>query len=544
MPNLTGAEALVQRLRQHGVDTVFALPGGQLDHMFDAMYREGDDLQVVHSRHEQGAAYMAYGYARSTGRVGVFAVVPGPGLLNAGAALCTAWGNNAQVLCVSGQIPLMSIGRGWGELHEINDQLGLIRHITKWAERIEHPAQTPTLVDEAFRQLHTGRPRPVEIEMPMDTMGLEGAVDMAAPDTAYAVPPVDANAVDRAVAALRGARRPLIVVGSGANHAAAEVLALAEKLQAPVVAKRNGKGIVDARHYLAANAPMGHALWAEADVVLGVGSRLKNELTMWGRDEDLTLLKIDIDPVEMNRICIPDVALHGDARATLQALNSQVDWFRPSREEELTTLRERVFADIRASVAPQMGYLDAIRDVLPDDGLFVDEITQCGFTSWYGFPVYAPRQHVTAAEMGTLGFGFATALGVAVGNPGRKTVQISGDGGFMFTVQELSTAVAHNIDLVSIVFNDNAFGNVQRQQDEWFGGRRLGSDLHNPDFARLAEVFGATGMKADSPATLRTALEKAFAVDGPVIIEVPVPARMPSPWKFIMMPQNRKAVCG
>ena len=154
MAMLSGAQALVKRLRQHKVDTVFGLPGGQLDHMFDAMYREGDDLKVIHSRHEQGVAYMAYGYARSTGREGVFAVVPGPGLLNASGALCTAWGNNAQVLCVSGQIPLLAIDRGYGDLHEIPDQLGMISHITKSAARIEHPTSAPAAVDEAFRQLN------------------------------------------------------------------------------------------------------------------------------------------------------------------------------------------------------------------------------------------------------------------------------------------------------------------------------------------------------------------------------------------------------
>ena len=173
MPHMTGAEAIVKSLRLYGVDTIFGLPGGQLDHLFDAMYREGASLRVIHSRHEQGVAYMGYGYARSSGRLGVYAVVPGPGLLNSSAALCTAWGNSTPVLCLSGQIPSTSIGRGYGELHEIDDQLGLIRHLTKWARRIEHPALAPGLVEDAMRQLRTGRPRPVELEMAMDVMGME-----------------------------------------------------------------------------------------------------------------------------------------------------------------------------------------------------------------------------------------------------------------------------------------------------------------------------------------------------------------------------------
>ncbi len=546
MPRMTGAEAIIKSLRQYGVDTIFALPGGQLDHFFDAMYKEGEQLQLIHSRHEQGVAYMAYGYAKSTGRVGVYAVVPGPGLLNSSAALCTAWGNNAPVLCICGQIPSQAIGKGYGDLHEINDQLGMIRHITKWAERIEHPIYTPGVIDEAMRQLKTGRPRPVEIEMAMDMMGTEAEVTLPRPPASYDKPPVDLDLLAEAAKILGKAKRPLIVVGSGALEAGEQVLAIAEALQAPVLSKRSGKGIVSAHHYLHANSPMGHALWAETDAVLAVGTRIKEQLMMWGKDDDMKIIRIEIDPVEMTRIDTPDVGIVGDAVVTLQALQGLLDKVnskRESREDELLALREKVYADIRAQVAPQMAYLDVIRDLLPEDGIFVDEITQVGFVSWYAFPTYGPRQHITAGEMGTLGYGFATALGVAVGNPGRKVVQISGDGGFMFNVQELSIAAQYNIPLVSIIFNDNTFGNVQRQQDEWFGGRRICTDLHNPDFAKLAELYGITGYHADSPESLRKNLEAAFKQDGPVIIEVSVKKRMPSPWKFIMMPQVRKQLC-
>jgi acetolactate synthase-1/2/3 large subunit len=543
---MTGADAIVHSLRAHGVDTIFALPGGQLDHFFDAMYRSGKGLRVIPSRHEQGVAYMAYGYARSTGKVGVYAVVPGPGLLNSSAALCTAWGNGAKVLCLSGQIPSTAIGKGYGELHEIPDQLGMIRHITKWAARIDSPAATPELVREAMRQLHEGRPRPVELEMAMDIMGQSADVDLRPVDVEIRTPAVDPDQINAAARILGKARRPLIVVGGGAIDAAAEVLAIAEKLQAPVISKRNGKGIVTSRHYLHANLPMGHALWGKADAVLAVGTRLKEPLTMWGKDDDLPLVRVDIDPEELTRICVPEVGIVGEARVSLGALCNALDATNGKREsvrEEMLALRNKVDAEMRSHMAPQMGYLDVIRRQLPDDGVFVDEITQVGFASWAGFPVYAPRQHVTAGEMGTLGYGFATALGVTVGNPGKRIIQISGDGGFMFNVQELSTAVQYRIPLTTVIFNDNCFGNVQRQQDEWFEGRRLCSDLRNPDFARLAEVFGATGMRAASPAELGQALERAGQVQGPVLIEVPVRERMPTPWRFIMMPQNRKSLC-
>jgi acetolactate synthase-1/2/3 large subunit len=190
-----------------------------------------------------------------------------------------------------------------------------------------------------------------------------------------------------------------------------------------------------------------------------------------------------------------------------------------------------------------MAYLDAIRGALPRDGYFVDEVTQVGFASWFGFPVFEPRHFLSACQQGTLGFGFATALGVAAAHPDKAVVQVSGDGGFLFTVQELATAVHYGLNLVTVIFNDNAFANVQRQQDEWFDGRRIASDLTNPDFVKLAESFGASAYRVDSPEELAAVLPRAFDEKGPTLVEVTVTERMPTPWPFILMRQNRRAVC-
>jgi len=546
MSLMTGAEAIIKSLRVNGVDTVFGLPGGQLDFLFDAMYKEGEGIRLIHSRHEQGCAYMAYGYARSTGKVGTYCVVPGPGLLNSSGALCTAWANYSPVLCVSGQIPSTAIGKGYGDLHEIDDQLGMIRHITKWAARIDHPSLAPDTIREAFKQLTTGSPRPVEVEMPMDIMGLQAKVELLPAVNAYPLPPLDAGLIDAAVALLRTAKKPLIYVGSGAMHAAAEVLRVAEMLQAPVVSFRAGKGIVSDEHYLSANFPMGHQLWGEADTVLAVGTRLHWPLVMWGKDEDLKLIRVDIDPVQLERICRPELGIVGDSAVVLAAIGAGLasgGHRAQSREAELVAMRKDVEAQVRAKVGPQMAYLDVIREELPRDGIFVDEVTQVGFVSWYGFPVYKPRQHISAGYQGTLGYGYATALGVMAGNMDRKVVQVSGDGGIMFNIQELCTAVQYQLPLVTIVFNDNRYTNVQRQQREWFDGRVICSDLHNPDFVKLAQSFGAAGFLASDPETLRTALRKAFAERRPAIIEVRLTEFFPPPWPFLMMPQNRKGVC-
>ncbi|HIF70793.1 MAG TPA: hypothetical protein EYQ29_16145 [Candidatus Lambdaproteobacteria bacterium] len=543
MPSMNGAEAIVKSLQQYGVDSVFGLPGGQLDHLFDAIYKTDGKLKLIHSRHEQGAAYMAYGYARSTGRVGTYIVVPGPGLLNTTAALCTAYACNTPVLCLTGQIPSAGIGTGRGYLHEIPDQLGLIQKLTKWAARIEHPTQAPDRVREAFKQLQTGRPRPVELEMAMDVMGQQGEVALLPPESHAGLAP-DSEQIEQAAKQLGVAKRPMIVVGSGAQDASKEVLRLAEILQAPVTFFRSGKGVIDDRHYLSQSFPAGHRLWADADVVLAIGTRLKYQQMYWGLDQNLKIVRIDIDPTEINRISTPEIGIVADARIALQALLSALDRHnspRTSRKQELTNLKAEFQATFEEKIAPQMGYLRVIREELPEDGFFVDEVTQVGFASWYAFPTYHPRHFISAGYQGTLGYGYATALGVQAAHPDKKVVAIAGDGGFLFNVQELATAVQYGLGVVVIVFNDNKFGNVQRQQKEWFGGRVIASDLHNPDFVQLAESFGLTGYRVRTPDELRPVLRGALANSGPALIEVVLTEDMPTPWPFILTPRARPA---
>ena len=541
MPSLTGAEAIVKSLQQNGVDTIFGLPGGQLDHLFDAIYKTEGKIKLIHSRHEQGAAYMAFGYARSTGQLGTYTVVPGPGLLNTTAALCTAYACNTPVLCLTGQIPSGGIGTGRGYLHEIPDQLGLIQKLTKWAARIEHPTQAPDRVREALKQLQTGRPRPVELEMAMDMMGEQSEVSLLPPESHTALAP-DSGQIELAAKQLCLAKRPMFVVGGGAQHASSEVLRLAEMLQAPVTFFRSGKGVIDERHYLSQSFPAGHRLWTDADVVLAIGTRLKYQQMYWGLDKNLKILRIDIDPIEMNRISTPEIGIVADARIALEALLTAVESHnipRPSRREELNYLKTEFQEAFEDKIAPQMGYLRVIRDELPEDGFFVDEVTQVGFASWYAFPTYHPRHFISAGYQGTLGYGYATALGVQAAHPDKKVIAIAGDGGFLFNVQELATAVQYGLGVVVIVFNDSKFGNVQRQQKEWFGGRIIASNLLNPDFVQLAESFGLAGYRVRSPDELRPVLQRALADSEPALIEVVLTEDMPSPWPFILTPRAR-----
>jgi acetolactate synthase-1/2/3 large subunit len=536
MAQMTGAQALLKSLMDHGIRTIFGLPGGQLDHFFDAMYRMGDRVQYVGTRHEQGAAYMAFGAARSTGRPAAYVVVPGPGVLNTTAALSTAYACNAPVLCVTGQIPSQAIGRGAGELHELPDQLATLRTLTKWATRIEQPQDAPGQIAEAFRQLGSDRPRPVSVEMAMDVMATEAEIPELAVRPLVPREP-DPGLVAAAARRIAAARAPMIYVGGGAAHAAEQVQALAMLLNAPVVSFRSGRGIVSDEHPLGLTLPAGHRLWPSVDLVIGIGSRMMEPLSHWGRPRNLEVIRIDVDPEELTRYGTPTVGLLGDSACTLRALLPAVERCLDPRRRtalDVATAKAAVAGEI-GDIQPQMAWLGAIRDVLPRDGIFCDEITQCGFASWYGFPVYAPRQHINCGYQGTLGYGYATALGVKVANPDRPVVSIAGDGGFMFNVQELATAVQYGIGLKTIIFNSGSFSNVQRQQREWFGNRLIGSALRNPDFVALATAFGAAGYRATTPAQLRSVLEHALGEPGPALIEVPV-GDMASPWKHIILP--------
>lgn len=541
MVKMKGGRAIVDSVLGHGVDTIFGIPGGQTYELFDALYGRDNEVSLITSRSEQGAAYMAFGYARSTGKVGVFTVVPGPGVLNAGAALTTAYACNAPVLCLTGQVPSTGIGKGIGFLHDVPDQLGAVQRMTKWAARIDHPAHAPSAVREAFRQMTTGRPGPASLEMALDVMGQAAPVEMLEPVAQAETVLPDPDLVAEAAALLGKAERPVIFVGAGAIEAAEEVREIAEMLQAPVVSHRGGRGIVSDRHYLSQTFPAGHRLWPEADIVLAVGTRLKYPRMHWGTDADLKVIHIDIDPMQLTRIAAPTVGLAGDAQATLRALIDDLaatNRKRESQKDRLEALKGGLAKEFADNIQPQMSYLDVLRSEMSEDAILVDEITQVGYASWYGFPVYAPRTLITSGYSGNLGYGLSTAIGAKIANPERQVVSINGDGGFMIHCGELATVAKYNLDMVIIVFNDGAFTNVARAQTTRFNGRVVGTDLHNPDFVAMAESFGVAGRKAENPDQLREALRAALKTKGPTLIEVPI-GETAFPWKYLLLPPVR-----
>jgi acetolactate synthase-1/2/3 large subunit len=339
---------------------------------------------------------------------------------------------------------------------------------------------------------------------------------------------------------LLDARVPLIMIGSGADDAGPELLALAEALQAPVCAVTSGRGVIDSRHPLSLNGPAGHAIWKDADVVLAIGTRMQTPLEYWGTDDKMTVIRVDIDAEEITRFHTPALAIRADAGATLRALRDAVlaaNPRRPSRATELTQLKERVEEDM-SRVQPQYDILQSIRAALPENGIFVEDLTQVGYSSRYILPQYQTRAHITSNYQGTLGYGFAAALGAKAAHPDLPVLCVNGDGGFMYNVQELATAVQHQIGLVTIVFDDGAFGNVQRMQREDHGGRVIATELRNPDFVAMARAFGADAERINDIAALGPALSHAFARKGPTLLHMPV-GIMSSPWEMVMMSRVR-----
>lgn len=538
MALMTGGEAIVKGLLDHSVDTVFGLPGAQIYGLFDALHAVPDKIRVIGARHEQGCAYMALGYSRSTDRPGVYTVVPGPGMLNTSAAMLTAYGCNAPVLCLTGQVPTAFFGRGRGHLHEMRDQLATMQQLAKWAGRIENAAEAPGMVARAFSEMTTGRPGPAALEMFWNRFVEKMDVTPLGRSTPAFTQPVDLGQVGAAAALISKSRALMIFVGGGASEAVDEIAELAERLGAPVVALRNGRGVLSERHELSLNIASGFPLWKDTDLLIAVGTRLEIPGWRWGKPPaDLKSIRIDIDPVEARRYP-SDIDITADARlavsALLEELRSQQSPGTGRRGREVIARAKAETQQAIQSVQPQIDYLKVIRDVLPDDGFFVDDLSQVGFTSWFGFPVYQPRSYISSGYQGTLGSGFGTALGVKVAHPDKPVVSICGDGGFMFAVQELATAVQYRINLVVIVFNNSAFANVRRDQQMRFEGHVIGAELQNPDFVKLAESFGVAAFRVASPAELRHVLEKALGMDAPVLIEVMVErGSEASPWPFI-----------
>ena len=532
MVRMSGGEALVASLVREGVEVVFGIPGIHLSGIIAAL-RDEPSIRLITTRHEQGAAHMADGYARVSGKPGVVLVVPGPGLYNSASAIATAYARSSPVLAIVGQIPRAQIGKGVGGVHEVMDQAEVVRPVTKWRRHVLRPHEAPDAVTEAFRQMRTGRPRPVLIEMPPETGVEREEVQLREPAPVSRIVP-SPDDLRRAVDLIMESRLPVIYAGGGVAQSNAEesLVRLAEATNIPVITSSGGKGTIPDSHPLSYGSCFGpraeidemnqiFEVMAAADVVIGIGARfsLGNPA-----GEASALININIDDSELTRVQSNTVPLHGDAGATIKAILPMLEQAgagnRPSPEEAVVATRRLIaYYDIREQ-EPQYPILETMWNSLPEETIITWDVTQFGYYSRTHYRVERPKTFIDSGYSFNLGFAFSAALGVKVARPDMPVVAVSGDGGFMFNATELSTAVQSGINVVTIIFRDDAYGNVARDLEESFGGS-YGTDLANPDIVRFAESFGAVGMRADDPFELATLLPEALARNAPVLIDVP-----------------------
>jgi acetolactate synthase-1/2/3 large subunit len=536
MARMTGGEAVIQALRQEGVEVVFGVPGVQIMGIYDAFYGQSD-IRILTVRHEQTTAYMADGYARATGKPGVALVVPGPGVQNASAALGTAYASSSPVLLLAGQVESYNIGQDRGALHEINDQQDIIRPVTKWCQRVNEVAAIPTAIQEAMRQMRTGRPRPTEVEISPDVLAATGEVTVL-PPASVTPTTLDWHQVQQAAELLRRARKPLIWAGGGVNIADAsrELVALAEALGAPVATTNEGKGAIPEDHRLALGVGYyghGASSWAvpRADVILAVGTRLTPAMVGLNAPQPpQQLIHLDIDATVIGKNYPATVSLVADAGAGLQALLEEVrrqDSPAPRwPDTELQDLRALQTRWLQEKAPEQCEIIRRLQGVLSADTLLVSGVTNVAYWSYFAYQVQRPRTFVTSSYFATLGYSFPVALGAKVATPERPVVALVGDGGFMYALPELATAVQYGINVVVVVFVDNAFGASCNDQRTRYQGRVVGTQLSNPSFAEIARVFGARGIRT-TPDRLDDALQEALNANAPTVIEVPVPTWVP-----------------
>lgn len=536
MAQMTGGQAVVQALQREGVECVFGLPGVQIMGIYDAFYGQSD-VKLITVRHEQTTTYMADGYARVTGKPGVGLVVPGPGIQNASAALGTAYSCSSPVLLVAGQIESYMLGQDKGALHEINDQLDIVRPITKWCQRVLNVENIPAAIHEAMRQMQTGRPRPTLVEVPPDVLATIADVTLPTPQRYAALSPDQTN-IQRAAELLATAQKPLIWAGGGVivGDASAELQTLAEALGAPVATTPEGKGAIPEDHALALGVGYyGHGAPSyaapRADVILAVGTRLTGQMRgPTAPRAPQRLIHLDVDASVIGKNYPADIALVGHAKQGLQMLLEAVRTQKATQarwpRQELAEIIRDSEAWVRQQAPLQCEIIGQLQQVLDDDAVVVSGITNVGYWSHFALRVRRPRTYLSASYFATLGFAFPTALGAKVAAPNRQVVSLSGDGGFMYALPELATAVQYGINLVALVFVDGAFGASNNDQRTRYQGRIVGTNIHNPNFAQVAEAFGAKGMRAE-PDNLASALEEAFDANRPTLIEVPVPTMAP-----------------
>lgn len=544
MSILSGGEVVAQSLVANGISTLFGIPGVQLDPVFAGLHDVSNQLRVIHPRHEQGAALMAFGYAHASGRPGTLLVVPGPGFLNATTGMLVAHACNTPVLCLAGQSERMFIGSGVGVLHELDNQIGIARSLTKWASRVEDPHQIAPGIAKALAEAQAERPRPVYLELPSDIVRMEIEYnDSIFADTDRRLPELDMDQIDGVARQLAQAQFPFLLAGGGTAAFGKSIQALAEMLGAPVGMSENGMGTIDCRHPLAFNQLGSNKLWAQADVVLALGTRLYAPVYNWGWDDDLHIIKVDIDPAELTRLPAPIEGVLGDIGQVVAALLERVPKYL-DKKKDLSAPCAAVRKEVQQAMAPQQQAADilgAIRQEIGEDGIVVVDVTQINHACLELLPVHHPHTYVSSGYQGALGFGPCTAMGMKIGRPDVPVVCLTGDGGFMYAAQELATAVQFNIPVIMLIINNNSYRNVEGILNNAYGGRAIATSLQNPDFVAFAASFGVEARRVTTTREMQAALKEFVARNIPAVIDYRLD-HLESPFWLRFLPQVRKQV--
>ena len=537
MTQRTGGEWVVEALRAEGVRHVFGIPGIHNLAVYDALLGQSEITHVL-ARHEAGAAFMADGYARASGRIGVILTTTGPGATNTITPLAESYAGSIPVAVIMSDVLSSMVGRDAGSLHEVPNQIECFRPVTRMAEALTRADEISATIAGAFDLLRTGRPGPVAISIPYDFLSAE--VEAAVRPSGGRRPPCHVADIAEAARRLRAARRPLLVAGGGVVSAGAEaeLRALAGRLGAPVITTVMGRGAISeddpAWHAVMPNRRATEDVFRAADVVLAVGCRFAARSTQGlllnlSFSPDQTLIHLDLDPTVIGKLFRPQIAIVGDARDGLARLLETLGQGTPAVTWDPAWLA-RLKTAASPLYAPEIaGLIRTLRDALPRDGIVVNDQTGINYWMEWRFPVLRPRTFLYPVGSATLGYGLPAAIGAQIAWPDRPVVAVLGDGGFMFSVNELATAVKYRLPIAILLMNDDRYGAIKWLQEKMF--KRWGeTELANPDFPALARAFGARGERLSGIDSLPSALARAFKGDGPTLLELPM--TIDPPWEM------------
>ena len=534
MAVMTGSDAVVQSLIAEGIDLVFGIPGYHSEHLYGRLMRQ-DKIRHVLVRHEQGAGYMAIGAARVTGKPATILSTAGPGALNVATPMGEAYGDGIPLLNIMAEDMSAYLYQDKGIVHESKDQFGVFSRLSQWSRQAMSPGEIPAAIHEGLRRLQVNRPRPVVVEIPVDVFQGEGEVELLQEET-HQPPQGDSTDLERIASILAVAERPLIWAGGGVMMSGAwdELRTLAERLDIPVMLTTTSKGAMPEDHPLVIGNLNQHGpirrFMERADVMLAVGARFSYLSSgRWTLPVPDRLLHIDIDPTQPGKNFPVEIGVHADAKPALAALvAATADAPEVDRDEWVDAgraARDEVRAELAQRAPLEWGLMRAIRNALPRNTIVASDPHLLGYWSREHLPFYEPRTWLYGLAFGTLGYSYPVALGAKLVAPDQPVVSLTGDGGFLFTAQEMATAVQQGLNVPVVILNDDAYGAIKedflRDYDNDYE-----VNLRNPDFVKFAESFGAVGMRA-TPETLEATLREALDLDRPSLIDVPVKLRRP-----------------